>query len=88
MDVRSDDVTSGTLLARWHGGARNPRMRKLARFAMIVSLLDELIDVKAILRNLLLSGAAAAAALLAPWALGAGGHTPKTGVLLVQLAGR
>jgi len=34
--------------------------------------------VKAILRNLLLGGAAVAAALLAPWALGAGGHTPKT----------
>jgi CDP-diacylglycerol pyrophosphatase len=35
--------------------------------------------VKAILRDLLCSGAAAAALLLAPWAFGAGGHTPKTG---------
>jgi CDP-diacylglycerol pyrophosphatase len=35
--------------------------------------------VKAILRNILLGGVAvAAAALLAPWALGAGGHTPKS----------
>ena len=33
---------------------------------------------KGILRDLLCSGAAAAALLLAPWALGAGGHTPKT----------
>jgi CDP-diacylglycerol pyrophosphatase len=33
---------------------------------------------KAILRELLCSGAAVAALLLAPWALGAGGHTPKT----------
>lgn len=33
---------------------------------------------KALLRSLLFSGAAAAAVLLAPWALGAGGHTPKT----------
>ena len=32
-----------------------------------------------ILRNLLLSGVAGAAVLLAPWALGAGGHTPKIG---------
>jgi CDP-diacylglycerol pyrophosphatase len=34
---------------------------------------------KAILRELLCSGAAVAALLLAPWALGAGGHAPKTG---------
>jgi len=34
--------------------------------------------VKTILRDLLCSGAAVAALLLAPWALGAGGHTPKS----------
>jgi CDP-diacylglycerol pyrophosphatase len=33
---------------------------------------------KTILRELLCSGAAVAALLLAPWALGAGGHAPKT----------
>jgi CDP-diacylglycerol pyrophosphatase len=33
---------------------------------------------KAILRDLLCSGAAVAALLLAPWAFGAGGHTPKS----------
>jgi CDP-diacylglycerol pyrophosphatase len=52
-------------------------MRKRPRFAMIA--LDELIEVKATLRNLLFGCAAVALALLAPWALGAGGHTPKTG---------
>jgi CDP-diacylglycerol pyrophosphatase len=52
-------------------------MRKRPRFAMI-GICDELIDVKAVLRNLILGGAAVAA-FLAPWALGAGGHTPKTG---------
>jgi CDP-diacylglycerol pyrophosphatase len=40
---------------------------------------DGLIHVKAILRDLLCSGTAAAALLLAPWAFGAGGHTPKVG---------
>ena len=33
---------------------------------------------KAILRSLFCSGAAVAAILLAPWVLGAGGHTPKS----------
>jgi CDP-diacylglycerol pyrophosphatase len=36
------------------------------------------IYLKPIVRELLCSGAAVAALLLAPWALGAGGHTPKT----------
>ena len=51
-------------------------MRKRPRFAMI-GICDELIDVKAVLRNLIFGGAAVAAAFLAPWALGAGGHPPK-----------
>ena len=44
----------------------------------MIGVRDELIDVRTTLRNLLLGGAAVAAALLAPWALGAGGHTPKS----------
>ena len=40
---------------------------------------DGLIYLKTLLRELLCSAAAAAALLLAPWALGAGGHSPKTG---------
>lgn len=39
---------------------------------------DGLIYLKATLRELFCSGAAAAALLAAPWALGAGGHTPKS----------
>jgi CDP-diacylglycerol pyrophosphatase len=45
----------------------------------MIGVSDGPIYLKSVLRELLLSGAAVAALLLAPWALGAGGHTPKTG---------